>query len=297
VVAAFLSWAGFEACASLGEETNDPKRNIPRALFGTLLITGVLFVVVMFAETVGFGTDASGLKAFGTSGNTLGDLGTAYIGPWFGLIAIFTATCAAFGSHMATVATASRMLYAFARDGFGPRSLGVLHSKGGPRRAAWLVLGVVVVVLIVCAATGWPVMGTGNAAIDAYFYFAVAGTVCLMVAYLMVEVAAVYFVNHGRFRVIHGGRGRLLGTVLPVLGAIVIVTVIWFNVKDSTDPFAAGLGGLYWCALGLVLSIAASRIAKRVGASLARELQMPGLGKELDPLHDGKWSASQAEER
>ena len=285
VVAAFLSWAGFEACASLGEETNNPKRNIPRALFGTLLITGVLFVVVMFAETIGFGTDAAGLKAFSTSSNTLGDLGAAYIGPWFGVIAIFTATCAAFGSHMATVATASRMLYAFARDGFGPRSLGVLHPKGGPRRAAWLVLAVVVVALLACAVTGWPVMGTGNAAIDAYFYFAVAGTVCLMVTYLMVEIAAVYFVNHGRFRSIHGGSGRVLGTLLPVLGAVVIVVVIWFNVKDSTDPFADGLVGVYWCAIGLVLAIAASRIAKRVGASLARELEIPGLGKELDPIH------------
>lgn len=29
VVAAFLSWAGFEACASMGEETDNPGRNIP----------------------------------------------------------------------------------------------------------------------------------------------------------------------------------------------------------------------------------------------------------------------------
>jgi amino acid transporter len=50
VVAAFLSWAGSEACASMGEETDNPGRNIPRALAGTLALTGVLFVVVMFAQ-------------------------------------------------------------------------------------------------------------------------------------------------------------------------------------------------------------------------------------------------------
>ncbi len=61
VVAAFLCWAGFEACASMGEETADPQRNIPRALIGTLVLTGVLFVVVMFAQTIGFGTDKAGL--------------------------------------------------------------------------------------------------------------------------------------------------------------------------------------------------------------------------------------------
>ena len=83
----------------------------------------------------------------------------------------------------------------------------------------------------------------------------------------------------------HGGRGRILGTVLPALGAVVIAIVIWFNVKDSADPFASGLVGLYWCALGLVLALAASKIAQRVGASLAKELDLPGLGKELDPIH------------
>ncbi|GAA4395143.1 APC family permease [Tsukamurella soli] len=285
VVAAFLSYAGFEACASLGEETNDPKRNIPRALFGTLLLISVLFIVVMFAQTIGFGTNAAGLKAFANSSNTLGDLGDTYIGTWFGVIAVFTATCAAFGCHMATAATSGRMLYAFARDGFGPAALGVLDAKGGPRRSTRLVVVFTMLALVVSAATGWPVLGTGSAAIDAYTYFATAGAVSLMIAYFMVEVAAVLFVNHQRFRPMHGGGGRVLGTLLPTLGGIVIALVIWFNVKDSTGAAADGLVGLYWCLLGLVLAFAASKIARRVGAQLARELDLPGLGKELDPVH------------
>ncbi|MBU3863140.1 APC family permease [Streptomyces sp. 4503] len=96
VVAAFLSWAGFEACASMSEETSDPGRNIPRALTGTLIATGVVFVVVMFAQTIGFGTDKAGLEAFRTSDNTLGDLADRYIGSGFALVVVFTATIAAF---------------------------------------------------------------------------------------------------------------------------------------------------------------------------------------------------------
>lgn len=284
VVAAFLSWAGFEACASLGEETNDPKRNIPRALGGTLVLTGVLFIVVMFVQTVGFGTDAAGLERFQTSGNTLGDLGNDYIGTWFSLIIIFTAICAAFGCHLATAATSGRMIYAFARDGFGPSSLAVLHAKTqGPRRATWLVIVLALVANIICALVGWPVMGTGNAPLDAYFLFAVAGAVCLMVAYFMVEIAAVVFTGSRRFDVVHGGQGRFLGIALPAIGAIVIAVVLWFNVKDATDPAAAPLLGLYWCALGLVLAVAASKIAARVGRALSAELDLPALGRELDP--------------
>jgi amino acid transporter len=275
VVAAFLSWAGFEACASMGEETDDPRRNIPRALGGTLLLTGVLFVVVMFAQVVGFGTDQAGLDAFQGSGNTLGDLGGTYIGQWFSLVIIFTAIVSAFGCHLATSATSGRMLYAFARDGFGPKNLAHIHpGTGGPRRATWLVVGVSLVVDLICGALGWPDMGTGDAAINTYFLFAIAGSVCLMVCYLLVEVAAAWFVGAPKFLRVHGGKGKALGLALPLLGAAVIVVVLWFNVKDAETWSAAPLLGLYWCIIGLIIAVAASGIAKRVGESLAEELDL-----------------------
>jgi amino acid transporter len=275
VVAAFLSWAGFEACASMGEETDDPKRNIPRALAGTLILTGVLFVVVMFAQVVGFGTDEAGLAAFQGSGNTLGALGGTYVGQWFSLLIIFTAIVSAFGCHLATSATSGRMLYAFGRDGFGPKALAHIHAgTGGPRRATWLVVAFGLVVNLICGATGWPDMGTGNDAIDAYFLFAVAGSVCLMVCYLLVEIAAAWFVGAPKFAAVHGGKGKVLGLLLPLLGAVVIVVVLWFNVKDAATWSAAPLLGVYWCVVGLVIALAASGIAKRVGESLTRELDL-----------------------
>jgi amino acid transporter len=287
VVAAFLSWAGFEACASMGEETDDPRRNIPRALAGTLILTGVLFVVVMFAQVVGFGTDQAGLDAFQNSGNTLGDLGGTYVGQWFSLVIIFTAIVSAFGCHLATSATSGRMLYAFGRDGFGPKALAHIHAEtGGPRRATWLVVVVALVVDLICGVVGWPDMGTGNDAIDTYFLFAVAGSVCLMVCYLLVEIAAAWFVGAPKFVGVHGGTGKVPGLALPLLGAVVIVTVLWFNVKDAETWSAAPLLGLYWCVVGLVIAVAASGIAKRVGESLAVELDMAprqGAATPTDP--------------
>jgi hypothetical protein len=52
------------------------------------------------------------------------------------------------------------------------------------------------------------------------------------------------------------------------------VVVLWFNVKGAETWSAAPLLGLYWCALGLVIAVAASGIAKRVGESLIRELEL-----------------------
>lgn len=273
VVAAFLSWAGFEACASMGEESDDPQRNIPRAITGTLALTGVLFVVVMFAQTIGFGTDAAGLAAFERSANTLGDLGNTYLGQWFSLLIILTATVGAFGCHMATAATSGRMLYAFARDGMAPGALAHIDAAtGGPRRAVWLIVVLALGANVVCAATGWPATGTGDRAIDTYFVFAVAGSVCLMVCHLLVEVATMWFVGAPRFRPVHGGAGRVAGVVLPAAGAVVIGVVLWFSVKDAAGWAAAPLLGGYWCALGAFIAVAASRRAHRMGTALAAEV-------------------------
>jgi hypothetical protein len=73
---------------------------------------------------------------------------------------------------------------------------------------------------------------------------------------------------------VHGGKGKALGLVLPLLGALVIVVVLWFNVKDAATWSAAPLLGLYWCIVGLVIALAASGIAKRVGTSLSAELNL-----------------------
>ena len=275
VVAAFLSWAGFEACASMGEETADPRRNIPRALMGTLALTGVLFIVVMFAQTIGFGTDKAGLEAFERSANTLGDLGNTYIGKWFSLLVILTATIGAFGCHMATASVSGRMLFAFGRDGFGPKALAQINAgTGGPRRAVWLVVALGLVVNVICGVAGWPAAATGNPAMATYLLFAIAGSVCLMVCYLLVEVAAAWFVGAKRFTALHGGEARLSGVTLPTAGAVVILVVLWFSIKDSTGWSDAPMLGLYWCATGFVFAVAASRIAKRVGESLIAELEL-----------------------
>lgn len=273
VVIAFLCWAGFEACASMGEETDDPRRDIPRAIAGTLILTGVLFVLVMFAQTIGFGTDRAGLDAFEHSANTLGDLGNSYIGEWFSLLIILTATIGAFGCHMATAATSGRMLFAFARDRMAPHWLAhVDETTGGPRRAVWLMVAVAIAVNTLCGLSGWPPGETGDRALDTYFLFATAGSVCLMVCYLLVEIATVWFVGAPKFLPVHSGTGRTAGIVLPGAGAVVIAVVLWFSVKDSGDSLAAPLLGLYWCAVGLATATAASRRAKQMGASLAAEV-------------------------
>ena len=266
VVAAFLSWAGFEGCAALGEETDDPRRNIPRALFGSVLLTGVLFVVVMFAQTIGFGTDKAGLEAFQTSGNTLGDLGDGYVGQWFGVALLVTAVMSAFASNLSSVAAAGRLTMALARHGFGPAKLAEVDPKHhSPRFAIFFVSAVSILVNLASWLFGWPDMGTGDAAIDSYFFFAVVGATCLLFAYFLVEVAVFAAWRRGTLSL------SAWELIVPTLGGLFIILVIWFGVKDATglSPAFVALG---WVALGIAIALAAGKLAARIGASLRDEL-------------------------
>lgn len=266
VVAAFLSWAGFEACAALGEETDNPRRNIPRALFGSVLLTGVLYVVVMFAETIGFGTDEAGLAAFQGSGNTLGSLGGSYIGAWFGTVLLVTAVLSAFASNLSSVAASARLVLALARHGFGPAALAKVNpTNGSPRTAVLTMAAVGVVVNLLSWLSGWPDMGTGNAAIDSYFFFAVVGSVCLLFVYLLMEIAVIVAWRKGKVK------AAAWEMVIPAAGALFILIVVFYNVKDATgiSPAAVAIG---WVVLGAIITLAARGLSARIGRSLAEEL-------------------------
>ena len=119
----FLSWAGFESGSSLAEETDKPKRIIPRALLLAVIVGGVVYVFVMFAQTIGFGTDQKGVDAFAGAASTLTTLSSTYIGSWFAILISIIAFFVAFGAFLSSSTAASRLLFALARDGFGPAKL------------------------------------------------------------------------------------------------------------------------------------------------------------------------------
>lgn len=268
VVAAFLSWAGFEGCAALGEETDDPKRNIPRGLFGAIALTGVLFVLMMFVQTIGFGTSSHGQSAFASSSDSLATLGQTYIGRAFSLIIAFAALMSAFACHLASTATTGRLLFAYSRDGFGPKEFGRLRGPySSPLAAMGVVLLTGLIINVVSWATGHP--GTGTP-LESYFYFVVIGTIMLMIAYLMMELATIK----------HLLTWRPAEIIVPVVGIALMIAVFYYNVKGQTSWDAPPYIAFIWAFIGLLVATLYPGLAATVGRRLAEELDEPA-GKEL----------------
>lgn len=262
VVFALLSFAGFEAAATLGEEARNPRRDIPRAILGTALFGGLFFIVLTAVEVIGFGADAKGLVAFTSSGSLLGDLGTEYVGPWIGDLITVGAIGSAVACCLACVVGASRLIFALSRDGMGPRALGeVSEQHGVPARAVAAVLAVVAVALVFA----WVVLGAQP--FDVFLALGAAGTLILLVAYVLATLGAVKLLFFSGTRQV--GRWEI---VIPVLSLSVLGYTLFRNLwplPNGSAWWGPGVA-LGWFALCLAAVLLRPAAARRAGELLTR---------------------------
>ena len=136
----FLSFGGFEGAASLGEETDNPRREIPRAIRNAVIGCGVFYVLCILVQTWGFGTGPVGVKAFSTSSAPLGDLAHSYVGSGMEDAINFGATMSAFASGLAATAAGARILFALSRHTPVERWLGTTTTRTGAPAGALVVV-------------------------------------------------------------------------------------------------------------------------------------------------------------
>ena len=123
-----LSFGGFEGAATLGEETRNPRRNIPIALLFTVLVSGAFFTFVAYCEVIGFGP--GGLKALGKAEAPLNDLALRYASPRLAIALDLAAAASCFSGLLGPLAAAGRVLFALGRGGLAP-AMGAVHPVHG----------------------------------------------------------------------------------------------------------------------------------------------------------------------
>ena len=144
VVLTVQGLTGWEAAVSLAEESKNPRRNVPRAIMASIAIIGIMLVIVMWGQVIGWGTDD--LRKL-VSSQKLPALVIAHRvwGPlwWLALLAMISS---AWGVSLAGQNVATRMWYRMGRCGVLPAAFGHVHPvRRTPTVAvtAQLVLSVV----------------------------------------------------------------------------------------------------------------------------------------------------------
>jgi amino acid transporter len=259
----FLSFAGFEAAATLGEEAKNPRKDIPRAILGTAIFGGVYFVVVTAVEVMGFGTDASGVKAFVGSGSLLGDLGTQYVGSWIGTIITLGAAISAFGCCLACIVGASRLTFALGRDSGHAGLARVSEKQGTPVTATRVVVGSILAIVVI-----WKLLWKVKP-FDIFLGSGVIGTLILLIAYVLATLGAIKFL-------FLSGQKRVAKweIVIPVSGILLLVYTLYKNVIPFPTAGAARaypiVGGI-WLLIGFIGILARPALAKRLGEKLTAD--------------------------
>jgi amino acid transporter len=139
----FVSYAGVTKVASVAEEIENPSRNIPIGILGSLGFTTALYAVIVVVM-LGV-TDTSAIAA---SDAPMAVAAEAALGPAGVLAVVVAALLALVSTANAGILSSSRYPFAMSRDNLVPASLGEISERFNTPSTSITLTGVVLLVLI-----------------------------------------------------------------------------------------------------------------------------------------------------
>jgi amino acid transporter len=257
---AMTGFSGFETAVFLAEEAHTPRRQVPKAVVGAVLLAIVFYVFVTFSIVTGYGMDQVAKHWPSDSGGAVVALSAQYVSLTFGKILLLLLAISALASALGTANFTTRVAFSWGHDGYLPSAFGRTQPRYKSPHVAIGVLS-----LFVCAmfAAGLIWKGSGLEGGLTYFSWLLqAGATGILPVYAMVALGGAL---HAR---------RHEGTVLdmfiaPALAFVVVALAEWSEFVDQVAPFKyAPYFMLAWIAAGIVVRLATrTRVAPAEAAS------------------------------
>jgi amino acid transporter/nucleotide-binding universal stress UspA family protein len=147
----FIAFEGYEIIAQTSEEVEDPKKNVPRAVFLSLLIVVPIYLLVAFVA-VGAVTPPAGMAVTQYLGQeketALVSAANQFIAGG-GVVILIGGLLSTLSALNATIYSSSRVAFAMARDANLPELLGRVHHRRATPHLAILFSTVLVVFMAV----------------------------------------------------------------------------------------------------------------------------------------------------
>ena len=136
----FFAYIGFDAISTTAEETENPQRDLPVAILGTLVFCTVLYVCVALVLT---GTvPLNHIDTQAPIAHAMRVIGMDWLAGFISIGALCALTSVLLIYQLGT----TRILYAMSRDRFLPKSLRLIHKKYRTPHVLTWISGIVVVV-------------------------------------------------------------------------------------------------------------------------------------------------------
>jgi amino acid transporter len=231
---AFWSWVGWEMAPNYGEESKNPKKNVPRALYISVVGLGIFYALTSWAGISGYRSiGAAAVVAQNNSANFYflpalhyGDLFLKDCLSWF----IITGS---FACGMAFHNTTARYMYSLGREGVLPRALGRTHPKHASAHIASTTQSVIAAVILLAFALFAvvnPKLGAGDSVgyIQVYGLMAVMGVVSILAIQALVSLAVFNY-----FRTHHKADHHWWTTITaPLIAAVSQAVVLYLAIKN-----------------------------------------------------------------
>jgi APA family basic amino acid/polyamine antiporter len=139
----FFAYIGFDAVSTGSEESNNPGRDLPIAIIGSLLISTVIYVLVAIA--------AVGVAPIDTLSESDAPLAAALREgagiPWAGGVLAAGALIAITSVVLVIMYGQTRIFFAMCRDGLFPRRLAHVHPRYGTPARLTIGFGILIAIL------------------------------------------------------------------------------------------------------------------------------------------------------
>src|SRR6202035_3706484 len=163
---------GWENSAALGEETNNPRRNVPRAVFMSVALMAATYLLVAYATVSGFHYNDKALTAA-----AIPFISVAHdVAGWLAFIAYLAGLTSALGVLIAAVNSQCRLIFNVGRQGLLPRWIGkVKPVRRTPVNAIITFVAVASAITLVWAIGHW--IGGHRNRLDALNFFFACSTI------------------------------------------------------------------------------------------------------------------------
>ena len=238
----FFAFIGFDEVITLSEETRNPRRTIPRALFLSLIISAVAYAAVAVVSVSVLGADRLAVSL-----RPLADVASEAVGAGMGNAVITLALVSTFSTTILVLTAASRMVYSLAGTGMLPPRFAAV--RGGRTPVAALVAVCMAAIVLVSMGR----LTTLAAATDALVYLMFLLTNFVVVALRVRRPDA-----ERPFRVA-GAIGRV--PVVPVIGFAATLVLAGRLERDALALAAVIV------AVGFVVGVVGVRRRRSAGES------------------------------
>lgn len=230
VAGIIFSFNAFQTVINMGSEIENPKKNIERGMFLSLLISGAIYVVLQSTFITSMPASALVHGWHGLNFNSpFADLAILLGIHWLSVLLYMDAFVSPFGTGVSFVASTARALYAMAGNHHLPKALARLNLKYGTPRIA-MVVSAVLSMVMVSIFRSWSLLAT------------VLSTATL-IAYLTGPVTAVSL-RHIGSRLIRPIRLKHLGFMAPFSFILASLAIYWAKWPTTIEVIVIILLGL-----------------------------------------------------